>query len=65
MKQFTLKIMTLSLLASAGVCAGQTRAAEADKNHQIISLAGSQASMKGPANILPVLPQLTQICDIT
>ncbi len=58
MKQLTLKIMTLSLLASAGVCAGQARAAEADKNHQIISRAGSQASMKGPAEYFTGTPPI-------
>jgi quercetin dioxygenase-like cupin family protein len=41
------KIMMLALAASAGVFAGERRAAEA--NSQSIARAGSQASIKGPA----------------
>jgi quercetin dioxygenase-like cupin family protein len=43
------KIIMLSVLASAGGFAGQARAADSNKNAQIILRSGSQASIKGQA----------------
>jgi quercetin dioxygenase-like cupin family protein len=48
MKYITI-LFALSLLASAGVVSGQASATEASKKSQTISKAGSQASIKGPA----------------
>jgi quercetin dioxygenase-like cupin family protein len=49
MKLLAATAMSLSLLVSTGAFAGQALAAEADKKSQMISRAGSQASVKGPA----------------
>jgi quercetin dioxygenase-like cupin family protein len=49
MKLLAATAMSLSLLVSTGAFAGQALAAEADKKSQLISRAGSQASVKGPA----------------
>jgi len=42
-------LLSISLLVSAGAIAGQALAAEANKKSQTISRAGSQPSVKGPA----------------
>jgi len=47
--KYTAMILSLSLLISAGVFAGQALAAEVNKESQTISRAGSQASSKGSA----------------
>jgi len=47
--KYTAILLTLSLLISAGAYAGQEIAAEAGKKSQTISRAGSQPSVKGPA----------------
>jgi hypothetical protein len=49
MKRLAATVMSLSLLVSAGAFAGQGLAAEAENKPQTISRAGSQASVKGPA----------------
>ena len=45
----TAVLLSLSLLVSVSVCAGQALAAEAANKSQTISRAGSQPSVKGPA----------------
>jgi len=47
--KYTAMLLALSLLVSAGVVTGQLLATEASKKSQTISRAGSQASIKGPA----------------
>jgi quercetin dioxygenase-like cupin family protein len=47
--KYTAMLLALSLLVSAGAVAGPVLAAEASKKSQTISRAGSQASIKGPA----------------
>jgi quercetin dioxygenase-like cupin family protein len=47
--KFTAMLLTVSLLVSAGAFTGEAIAAETTKKSQTISRAGSQASIKGPA----------------
>ena len=47
--KYTAMILSLSILVSVSAFAGHARAAEAAKKSQTISRAGSQASVKGPA----------------
>jgi quercetin dioxygenase-like cupin family protein len=47
--KYTAMLLALSLLVSAGAFAGQVLATEAGNKSQTISRAGSQASIKGPA----------------
>jgi quercetin dioxygenase-like cupin family protein len=47
--KYTAMLLSLSLLVSAGAFAGQVLGTEASKKLQTISRAGSQASIKGPA----------------
>jgi quercetin dioxygenase-like cupin family protein len=49
--KYTAVLLSLSLLVCLGVFAGQPLADEANKKAQTISRAGSQASVKGPAEI--------------
>lgn len=48
-KAYSRTMIAISLLGMVLINAGQARAAETDKKSQTISRAGSQASMKGPA----------------
>ena len=47
--KYTAMLLSLSILVSVSVCAGQALAAEAANKSQTISRAGSQPSFKGPA----------------
>jgi quercetin dioxygenase-like cupin family protein len=47
--KYTAMLLSLSILVSVSVCAGQALAAEAANKSQTISRAGSQPSVKGPA----------------
>ena len=47
--KYTAMLLSLSILLSGSVCAGQALAAEAAHKSQTISRAGSQPSIKGPA----------------
>ena len=47
--KYTVILLSLALLVSAGAVASRALAAEANKPSQTISRAGSQASVKGPA----------------
>jgi quercetin dioxygenase-like cupin family protein len=47
--KYAAMLLSLSLFVSAGALAGQAPAAEANKKSQTISRAGSQPSVKGPA----------------
>lgn len=49
MKTTTMLFLPLSLLIAAGAFTGRASAAEAGKPSQTITLSGSQASIKGPA----------------
>ena len=47
--KYTVILLSLALLVSAGAVASRALAAEANRTSQTISRAGSQASVKGPA----------------
>jgi quercetin dioxygenase-like cupin family protein len=47
--KYTAMLISLSLLVSAGVVSGQVLTTESSKKSQTVSRAGSQASIKGPA----------------